>query len=588
MIKTLILSALFYTTSMMAQTINYNIQIKDPNSHYATVKMEISGIKAKQINVKLPVWTPGSYMVREFSRNVGKSKAYSGNETLTVQKSDKNTWTIQNPKNLKSLTFEYEIYAFEAGVRTTYIDNDHAFILPTSCLMFVDGSIGNKGQLKLEFPIAWHRVSTTLKRVSPYTYEFDNYDDLADSPIEIGNHDELTFNVAGVPHKVALVGENNCPKEKFTKDLKTICEGMLEIVGTHPSKEYLFIIHHVEEGGGGLEHSNSNVVQFRRYDYTNEQRYKSFLSLCGHEYFHLWNVKRIRPAALGPFNYNQENYTNLLWVAEGITSYYDELIMYRTGFWTQAEYLKSLSSSITATMNRQGAYHQSLHEASFDAWIKEYRPNENSINSQISYYLKGAVVAAILDIEIIKATNGQKNLDDLMKYLYNNFYLKQNKGFTDAEFYAAINTVAGKNIDMKYWVEQANSAEMLEKMQSVFSSIALQLDNTPNKNQNYTGIIIEIKGEKTLIKSVELNSPAMASGLQAGDELIAINNIRIKNNFEDLIKLNTSNSQENILISRAGLIKTISVTKIQDPKFNLTLKIKESTQLNAFWLKTKL
>jgi predicted metalloprotease with PDZ domain len=395
MIKTLILSAIFYTASMMAQTTNYNIQIKDPNSHYATVKMEISGIKTKQINVKLPVWTPGSYMVREFSRNVGKSKAYSGNETLAVQKSDKNTWTIQNPKNLKSLTFEYEIYAFEAGVRTTYIDNDHAFILPTSCLMFVDGGIINKGQLKLEFPAAWHRVSTTLKRVSPYTYEYENYDDLADSPIEIGNHDELTFDVAGVPHKVALVGENNCPKEKFTKDLKTICEGMLQIVGTHPCKEYLFIIHHVEEGGGGLEHANSNVVQFQRYNYSNEQRYKSFLSLCAHEYFHLWNVKRIRPAALGPFNYNQENYTNLLWVAEGITSYYDELIMYRTGFWTQAEYLKSLSSSITATMNRQGAYHQSLHEASFDAWIKEYRPNENSINSQISYYLKGAVVAAI-------------------------------------------------------------------------------------------------------------------------------------------------------------------------------------------------
>jgi predicted metalloprotease with PDZ domain len=174
-----------------------------------------------------------------------------------------------------------------------------------------------------------------------------------------------------------------------------------------------------------------------------------------------------------------------------------------------------------------------------------------------------------------------------MKYLYNNFYLKQNKGFTDAEFYAAINTVAGKNIEMKYWVEQANSAEMLEKMQSVFSSIALQLDNTPNKNQNYTGIIIEIKGEKTIIKSVELNSPAMQSGLQAGDELIAINNIRIKNNFDELLKLNTTNSQENILISRASLIKIIILNKTQDPKFNLTLKIKENNPLNTKWLNTK-
>jgi len=584
--KTFFLGIIFTINTLMSQSIHYQLSIKSPNSHTAEVKMEIKEINTSEILIKMPVWTPGSYMIREFERNVISTNAKSGNQVLDCKKTDKNTWKVKIPKGIKSIEFNYTVYCFEATVRTSYIDNEHAFILPTSCLMFVDNMTNKKGTLKLDIPGAWHRVSTTLVKTAPYTYEFENYDDLADSPLEIGNHDELTFNVAGVPHTVALVGENNCNKEQFTKDLQKICETMTDIVGVHPCKSYLFIIHHVEEGGGGLEHANSNVVQFPRFNYTNDLKYKAFLGLCAHEYFHLWNVKRIRPIALGPFNYSQENYTNLLWVAEGITSYYDELALLRAGFWTEDDFLKATSKNISNTLNRIGGSVQSMHEASFDAWIKEYRTNENSLNTHISYYLKGSVIAALLDIQLIKASNGQKNLDDLMKFLYQEFYIKKQRGFTDEEFYNAINTVAGQAIDFKYWVELPNDNQSLEKIKAAFKSIDCELIVKENKKQDYTGLILEQKGDKTLVRSVESNSPALKSGLQAGDEIIGLNGWRVKNNFEELIKNCPVSTEVPVIISRNGLIQTLKISSSQDPKISLSIKVNSAAN-NQKWLSKK-
>ncbi len=571
---------------MMSQTIvNYQINIPQPNTHYANVKMEISGFKGKTLFIKMPVWTPGSYMIREFERNVIKTYAKSGNDFINVSKTDKNTWKIDVPKNSKSIIFEYVVYCFEAGIRTTYIDTDRAFILPTSCLMFLEPTLNQKGKLELQYPSQWKTISTTLKKTGEHLYEYDNYDDLADSPIEIGNHEELKFDVKGVPHRVAMVGINNCPKEQFIKDLKKICETAYNVFGSHPSKEYLFIIHNVEEGGGGLEHANSNVVQMNRFSYSSPSKYVSFLGLCAHEYFHLWNVKRLRPKALGPFDYNKENYTNLLWVAEGITSYYDELLLLRAGFWNETEYLNALSSSINNTLNRQGAYNQSLHEASFDAWIKEYRPNENSVNTQISYYLKGAVLAAYLDIEIIKASSGKRNLDDLMKYLYQEFYEKKQTGFTDEEFYNTVNIVAGQPIDLKKWVNLPNDENTMNEFSKAFQALECQFEDLGNKNNKYTGFTTETKGEKTLIKTVDMNSPAQIAGLQFGDEIIAINDLRVKNNVQELIGLNQNSNSYTMIISRNGIIKTITFETEIDVNFNIKLSIKNKNSLNEKWLK---
>ena len=578
---------IFLNITMEATTINYKISVLNPNTHYANVELEISDFASKTLEFKMPVWTPGSYMVREFEKNVDRVTASNEKGAIEISKTDKSTWKISDTKGSKKIVISYPIYCFEASVRTSYIDSEHAFFLLTSCLMYSEGMTANGGSITLDYPKTWQKISTTLSLSKPNVYNYANYDELVDSPIEIGNHTEISFTVQGVPHKAALVGLNNCPIEKFTTDITKICETMSAIVGKHPCKEYLFVIHHLEEGGGGLEHANSCVVQIPRFNYTKPDKYISFLGLLAHEYFHLWNVKRIRPIALNPFDYSKENYTNLLWVAEGITSYYDELALYRAGFWTKTQYLDLLAGGFNSTQNRIGAKVQCLHEASFDAWIKEYRPTENSINSNISYYTKGAIIAAILDMEIVSATNGSKHLDDLMQYLYNEFYIKQNRGFTDKEFYESINVVAGKPIDMNEWVLNTNNESTFNKWNAVLDKIGLSLENKPNTSVTYTGINLELKGEKQLVKSVDANSPAIQAGLQAGDELISINNLRVKLNFEELIKtqfqLYDSKSTFEIIYSRAGIVYKTIISATLSPKVNYSIKeLKPNELLEKF------
>lgn len=579
-----ILTFLFMSIEANALKVDYNIEIKNPNSHYAQVNIIISDFKEKTLELKMPVWAPGSYMIREFEKNIDRVTATSGTNEINIQKQDKNTWTLQVPNGSKSISVSYPIYCFEQSVRTSFIDNDHAFLILSSCLMFVNSNTQQSGNVQLKFPDNWKSVSTTLINKGNNTYTYDNYDELVDSPIEIGNQEEITFDVAGVKHRAALVGKNNCDKEQFKKDLQKVCSTMYDIIGAHPCKEYLFIIHHVEEGGGGLEHANSSVVQMPRFNYTNKDRYKAFLGLCAHEYFHLWNVKRIRPAALGPFDYSKENHTNLLWVAEGITSYYDELAMYRAGFTSQPDYLKSLASTFGATLNRKGGEKQSMHEASFDAWIKEYRSTENSINNNISYYLKGSALAALLDIELLSATGGEKGLDHLMRHLYNEFYKKGNRGFSDEEFYSAIDKVAGKTLDFKKWATEINNSSTLEKMQNVFKKAACTLANKETKNIHYSGINIEMKGERMFVRSVDADSPAWLMGIQAGDELIAVNEMRLKNNLDEVLKL--TDGEVNLLITRAGLIRTVKVQLTKSPKLDLQLTIdKGDDSILLAWLK---
>ncbi len=580
----LTLLLLMLSIQTKAMKINYTIDIQNPNTHYALVKLEISEFKENKITLKMPVWTPGSYMVREFERNIEQVGAIANDKSIAINKLDKSTWTIDNKSGDKSIQVTYKVYCFENTVRTSYIDSDHAFLLLSSCLLYTEKQGG--GTLDINYPETWTKISSTLVQSKPNLFSFNNYDELIDSPIEIGNHQIIKFDVAGVPHTVALVGKNNCPTDKFKVDLQKICNTMYQIVGKHPCKEYLFIVHHVEEGGGGLEHANSNVVQMQRFAYSNKERYLNFLSLCAHEYFHLWNVKRIRPEALGPFDYSKENYTNLLWVAEGITSYYDELAMYRAGFRTESEYLRTLSNTFSSTLNRKGAEIQSLHEASFDAWIKEYRPNENSINTNISYYLKGAAIAALLDIELLDASKGSKGLDHLLQYLYSEYYEKKQRGFTDNEFYAAIDFVAGKPLNFRSWAEGSNTSETNQKIKNILKKVACSIENKVQSNLFYTGINTEQKGERIMVRSIDGMSPAFGLDLQAGDEIIAVNGIRVKTSLEEVVKLIGEGNELNFIISRNGLIRELNLKPIQNPKLDLYISIdKGDDPLLLAWLK---
>lgn len=561
--------------------LHYNISIPEPHTHYARVEFTIEQPGMSDVYIKMPVWTPGSYLVREFEKSVENMQGMADQKKVMPVKTDKSTWKFSIGK-AKKLKVSYLVYAYEFSVRTSFIDADQALLNPTSLCVFAKGLEHLPGTLSVDLPAEYSKISTALEQADDSTFRFSHYDELADSPIQLGNHEELKFDVNGVPHVVALVGRNNANNARFIKDLKHICEVMTRIVGEHPCKKYLFIVQNTESGGGGLEHLNSTVVVMNRFAWNDEARYRSFLGLCAHEYFHLWNVKRIRPIELGPFNYNQENHTELLWVAEGITSYYDELAMLRAGLVSEKEFLTTLENYINDLENRPGSRVQTLAESSWDAWIKEYRPNENSKNTTISYYAKGLVVAAMLDAEISAASGGKKNLDDLMKLLWQQYYKTLNRGFSVAEFEKAASETAGKDLSA-FFNKHVRSLDT-PAYESSFGAAGLTVKITREK-KTWLGVTSALENGKTIIKYVERGTPAYESGLNVNDELIAINGVRVNNDADEILKKLGYPRDVTVMLSRGGLIRTIPLDFSAVDRFRISLGLpdKESKALKK-WL----
>lgn len=569
-------------TAKPSNSIHYQISIPEPHTHYVKVEAEITAPGKKSVALKMPVWTPGSYLIREFEKSVERISAVAAGKPCEITKRDKNTWII-NKNSADKVIVTYWVYAFEFSVRTSFVDDDQALLNPSSICMFAEGLENTPGTLGISLPDRFIRISTALGKNSEKYYVFSNYDELADSPIQIGNHEEWEFSVAGVPHKIAMVGVQNADKNRFLKDLQKVCETMTGIVGEHPCKQYLFIVQNVESGGGGLEHLNSTVVVMSRLNWNDEAKYKSFLGLCAHEYFHLWNVKRIRPDALGPFNYNQENYTELLWVAEGITSYYDELAMVRAGFTKPAQFLTTLEGYVNDLENRPGSRIQTLAQSSHDAWIKEYRPNENSKNTSISYYAKGLVVAALLDAKIVAGTQGKKNLDDLMKLLWKKHYKGLKRGFTTQEFEAAASEIA--QTDLGSFFNQHVRSLATPDYQTIFTNLGLNVTIKQEKRM-LSGATTALENGKTLVKFVENGTPAYQSGINVNDELIAINQFRINNDLEDLLKKLSYPGKSKLLLSRWGILREINYQFQPTTRFSIQLALpenKDNVQINR-WL----
>ncbi len=565
------MSALFGKT--VNPNLRYEISIPEPHTHYAVVKVSIDIQKPGEVIFKMPVWTPGSYLVREFEKSVEDFSAGSESKVLAWKKKDKNSWAV-TCKKAGRISISYKVYAFEFSVRTSFIDQEQALINPSSVCMLVNGFENSPGSLAINMPATYSKISTSLASESEVDaaknkiFYFQSYDELADSPIQIGNQEEITFTVNGVPHTVALVGRNNADKVKLANDLKKVCETMTAVIGEHPCKKYLFIVQNVESGGGGLEHLNSTVVVMNRFAWIDENKYKSFLGLCAHEYFHLWNVKRIRPIELGPFDYNKENYTEQLWVAEGITSYYDEIGLYRAGFVSKNDFLKSLEGYINDLENRTGSKVQTLSESSFDAWIKEYRPNENSKNTTISYYAKGLVTGALLDATICASTAGKKNLDDLMKLLWQRYYLAENRGFTVLEFEKAASEVAGKDLTAFFdvCVRSTTQPDYKGILESLGLSVKITLED-----KKLSGASTQLENGRTMVKFLERNSTFYDAGVNVNDELIAINNVRVNNDVEEILRKLAYPADLNILVNRSGLILNINTTVKSVSRFKISL-----------------
>lgn len=552
------------TKAQSKSNIAFEVSFTEPQAHYADVKMTISNIKKDEIVVKMPVWAPGSYLVREFSKNIESFDANANGAKIGFEKVAKNAWKI-NTKGKNAITISYRVYSFEVSVRTSYVDDSHAFLSPTGIFMYVDGALAESSTVTIVPYKGWKKVSTGLEPVSgkAFTYYAKNFDWLFDSPIEVGNQDVFEFTAAGVKHEVAMVNAGDYDKEKLKTDMAKIVEKETAIFGENPNKYYLFIIHHFNSGGGGLEHLNSTVLGASRDVYQTNKKYQGFLGLVAHEYFHLWNVKRLRPIALGPFNYDTENYTTNLWVAEGFTAYYDNLIVQRVGKYSPDELLNIFQGDINAIDNQPGNKIQTVSEASFDAWIKYYRPNENSSNTGISYYNKGSLIACLLDLIIINHSGAKQSLDDAMRYAYNEFYKKKGRGYTDAEFKVVLEKFAGENLD-QFYADYINGTKSLD-FNTYLNYAGLKLVEKPVIKKPYLGISLS-RTDKSEIATVSRGSAAWNSGLNVKDEIIAINGNRVEDALAYVEKLGVNDEVE-FLVSRDGLLKTIKVKlKASDSK----------------------
>ena len=544
--------------------INYTLAFPEAQAHYVEVEMNISGINEPTIDLKLPVWTPGSYMVREFAKNVESLTAEHGGKVLSAKKTNKNTWHIELA-GATAVKVKYKIYCFEISVRTSFINAAQGFISSAATFLYPAGMTGNPSTIHIKPYKGWTTVSTSLESVNndPFTLQAPNYDILFDSPIEIGTQDVFGFNTGGVKYEIAMCLGGNYDKERLKKDLKDIVEKETAIFGENPNKRYVFIVHNYLKSGGGLEHLSSTVLGASRDAYANEDGYQRFLTLAAHEHFHLWNVKRLRPAALGPFDYDNENYTTDLWIAEGFTAYYDNLIVHRLGRYTVDNYLSALADDINLIENQPGNKVQPLYEASFDAWIKYYRPNENSNNSGVSYYSKGAVMAMLLDLEIIHHSEGKYSLDDVMKEAYTEFYKNQKRGYADIEFKQLLEKYAG-NLDRFYEQYVWGVADIDYNKYLGYAGFKL-INNMADNNIPALGITTVVVNGKTLITSVIRNSAAWIDGLNVNDELIAING----QPFTDVASAMTGKSIGNKLtinLIRDGLPVSLIVTLRKNPQ----------------------
>lgn len=540
--------------------IHFEVSFSEAQAHYIEVKMSITKLNQPYVDLKMPAWSPGSYLIREYAKNVERFRSFdkTGN-TISYQKISKNTWRIPT-ESLDQIEVIYAVYGFEVSVRTNFFDSDHAFIVPTATFFHIDGRIDSPSTVSIALKDSWASISTGLEQIEEHKFYAPNFDVLYDTPIEAGNQDVWKFQAAGVEHECAMVGGGSYDKDRLTKDITRIVEEETRIWGSNPNERYVIITHNYQSGGGGLEHLNSTVLGASRNAYLNETSYKNYLSLVAHEYFHLWNVKRLRPKALGPFNYDGENYTTGLWIMEGFTSYYDNLIIKRCGFYDEKEYLALLANDFNIVLNRPGHAIQSAAASSFDTWIKYYRPDENSMNSGISYYNKGAMLTALLDIKIIAATEGRLKLDDVIREAYEEFYLKLDRGFEENELRSLAERIAGTSLDDIF-----NAAHQDGELDynDYFNLVGYEIVDTNIDNNTLTFGITTNKVDGLIsVATVEKGSGAYDAGLNVKDELIAINNNRldVKDKEIDFIVQHAKEGETlNFLVARDGLVREIPV-----------------------------
>ncbi len=537
---------------MKNKKISYTITAKDLAAHMFQVSMTIDAPAPEGQVLVLPAWIPGSYMIREFSRNIVQIRAEAGGQAVELAKLDKHSWQAAPVKG--KLTVHYEVYAWDLSVRAAHLDQTHGFFNGTSVFLRAVGQEDEPHVVDIQRPAheaaAKWRVATALQELKAKRYGFgtyiaENYDELIDSPVEMGTFQMAGFKALGVQHDVVFTGRvPNLDRSRVCADLNRICETQIAFFEPRTKKapmgRYVFMTMVTGDGYGGLEHRASTALFCARSDLpTTAQKgqepsegYMKFLGLCSHEYFHTWNVKRIKPAVFAPYDYQVENYTPLLWLFEGFTSYYDDLLLVRAGLLSEEGYYKMLGKTVGAVLRGSGRTKQSVADSSFDAWGKYYRQDENSPNAIVSYYAKGSLVGLALDLTIRAKTGGKRSLDDVMRALWQkfgrDFYNGKPRGVTPEEVEALFDSVAG--FKLKAFFDKYIKGTEDVPLAKLLPQFGVSYKDERKSSKPSMDVNLGRDGADCKLSAVHDGGAAQKAGLSANDLLVAIDGLRVTGN----------------------------------------------------------
>ena len=573
------LAACTVTGSAAERPIRYSLSFPDAQNHYAEIEAVYPTDGRPSVELMMAVWTPGSYLVREYSRHVEEVRATAGGRALSVEKTTKNRWRVDS-QGLDEIRVSYRVYCREMSVRTNWVERDFAVLNGAATFLTLADDSARPHEVRLSLPTAWSTSVTALAvhgDGASHHYVAADFDTLLDSPIVLGNPVVHEFEVSGVPHRLAnLGGAPFWQEEQSALDTEKIVRETHAFWRTVPHESYVFL-NVINESGGGLEHKSSTLMMTSRWRARDPTGYRRWLGLVSHEYFHAWNVKRLRPAALDPFDYETENYTRSLWVGEGLTSYYDNLLLRRAGLLTQKQYFEALGKEIERLQTTPGRSVQPVEEASYDAWIKHYRRDENTPNTTVSYYTKGAVVGFVLDARIRRLTSNERSLDDVMREAYRRF--SGERGFTPEEFRRVVSDVTGQ--DQGAWLRQAlqtteelDYSEALEWYGLRFEDPeevngeekqASNGDEEP-KSKAWLGLTSEDRAGRELVTQVKRETPAFEHGLNVGDEVIALDGFRVPaGKWKERLKQYRPGDSATLLVARRERLIELPITFGEDP-----------------------
>ncbi|MEY3200726.1 MAG: hypothetical protein RIR70_276 [Pseudomonadota bacterium] len=588
---------------MATPAICYQITPIDPHAHLFEVRLTVQHPDPAGPRFSLPAWIPGSYMIREFSKNIVALSAESAGRKTPLTQLDKHTWQAR-PNLTAPITVTALIHAWDLSVRGAHLDATHGFFNPTSLCLCVQGSEHLPCVVELRPPQGaayknW-RVATTLpqargmkgaaKRHGFGRYRAADYDSLIDHPVEMGEFSRTQFSACGVVHEVAITGRHDCDLKRLTDDLQKICQWHIQLFGEPaPFDRYLFLVTAVGEGYGGLEHRDSTALLCSRDDLPHagmgemSEAYRGFLGLCSHEYFHAWNVKRIKPAAFIPYDLTQENYTTLLWAFEGFTSYYDDLALVRSGLITEREYLDILQKSITQLARTPGRTRQSVAQSSFNAWTKYYRQDENSPNAIVSYYLKGSLIALALDCLLRDHTQGRVSLDHVMVALWQQFG-QTGQGVGEESIREIAESLSGA--DLKAFFAKAVLGVDELPLDKVLHPMGVSLEWRAEKSQPVAGLKFAA-GAEARIQYVFADGPAHQAGLSAGDVIIAMDGLKVNaDTFQKRCTRHKPGDTLQVHAFRRDQLMSFKLTLAKPPKDQCILTVNPKASARAKKLRT--